>query len=67
MRINIAGDFVITEKYLQEDLFSSSIRQFFSKDSINIVNLEYPIIEDNFRPIVKSGPNLFTKKKLLII
>ena len=65
MIINIAGDFVIKEEYLESSLITDSVKNIFNKENINIVNLECPIIKDNFKSIVKSGPNLYTKTGII--
>lgn len=65
MHINITGDLVIKEKFLDKIIFSHTIKQIFQKQHINIINLECPIIENKYKPIEKTGPNIFTKKQII--
>ncbi len=65
MKINIAGDLYINEKLLNENLLSKEIEAIFTKKCVNIVNLECPIINEDCQPITKTGPNIFSNKKII--
>ena len=65
IKINICGDFCVTEPYLNNDFFSEEIISFFKDGDLNILNLECPIIDnDASLKIEKTGPHLRTGKNI---
>lgn len=67
MNILIAGDFVpqytVAEKLKNEEfeaVFPKNIVEIIKSNDFSIVNLESPIIDDIYVPIVKCGPNLYS-------
>lgn len=65
IKINVCGDFCITEPYLKNDLFSEEIVSFFESSDLNILNLECPVIEKlNGKKISKTGPHLNTSSEI---
>lgn len=66
IKINIAGDFCITQPFLLNDCFSEEVTSFFEKSDLNILNLECPISEGyNTNKILKTGPNLYTTEGII--
>ncbi len=63
-KINIGGDFCITEKYVSKSLFSNEVTEFFRNSDINIVNLECPVIKGNEVKITKTGPHLHSTEEI---
>jgi poly-gamma-glutamate synthesis protein (capsule biosynthesis protein) len=59
--INIAGDFCVTNAYVEKELLSPQIKKLYQSTDINIVNLECPVNEQGDRyKIIKHGPHLQT-------
>jgi len=66
MKITIAGDFYISPSYVNQQLFSSEIIDFFNRSDINILNLECPITNGvSGKKIIKTGPHLYTTYKII--
>lgn len=63
--INIAGDFCVTPDFVNKDLLSQEMVDFFNQPAINIVNLECPVNNDGEKnKIVKHGPHLQTNEQI---
>ena len=63
-KINIGGDFCITQNYVSKSLFSNEVTEFFRNSDINIVNLECPVIKGNEVKITKTGPHLHSTEEI---
>jgi len=63
MILTIGGDFNITPPFLSSNLFSHELVDLFEKSDFNIVNLEYPVTEENYsNKILKTGTHLRTDR-----
>jgi len=63
MKLTIGGDLNITPPFLTSDLFDHELVNLFEKSDFNIINLECPVTEENFRhQILKTGSHLRTDK-----
>jgi Bacterial capsule synthesis protein PGA_cap len=59
--VNIAGDFCVMPEFIDKELLSDEIIDFFIRQGINIVNLECPVNNNGDKnKIVKHGPHLQT-------
>jgi len=57
MKILIAGDLVVSQKYNASDKVRAELVEFFASSDLNIVNLEAPVTNSESK-IVKTGPHL---------
>jgi adenosine/AMP kinase len=63
--INIAGDFCVTPEFMNKELLSEDIIDFFIQPAINIVNLECPVNNEGEKnKIIKHGPHLQTTEDI---
>ncbi|MFW5803596.1 MAG: CapA family protein [bacterium] len=63
-RLIFSGDFCITNKYLNNNLFDKNIIEIFKQSDLNIINLECPVVKENVEKILKTGPHLKTNEKI---
>ena len=68
IKINICGDFCVTEPFLNNNLFSEEIVSIFEEGDLNILNLECPVIDyDASLKIEKTGPHLRTNEGIFTL
>ena len=64
MNIVVAGDFVPSfrlESLVREEKYDTilgDIKNIISSSDFSILNFESPIVKEDFKPIIKNGPNL---------
>lgn len=65
--LNIGGDFFVSKDYLNNNFFSEEVKNLFKNSDLNIINLETPILNSNFKydKILKTGPCLSTNEKII--
>jgi poly-gamma-glutamate synthesis protein (capsule biosynthesis protein) len=68
IKINICGDFCVTEPFLNNNFFSEEIVSIFEEGDLNILNLECPVIDDDASlKIEKTGPHLRTNEGIFTL